>query len=248
MANIETIAVVQARSSSSRLPGKVLLELAGAPVIVGILNRVSLCTDVDKVILATSDDSSDDQLASRVQEAGFEVVRGPLDDVLGRFEKALEIYPAQYCIRITGDCPFIDPDWISRVLAKHKMMDAEYSSNALNPSLPDGLDCEVINVDTLKTVANLANESIDREHVTHYIYTHPEDFRICSVTNDVDHSSIRITLDNPQDWRVIQRIVQEVDMDYLSIRLKEILDFLAKNPEVLAINAEIKRNEGLKVN
>lgn len=247
MEQVETIAVVQARTSSSRLPSKVLLTLAGNAVIVGILKRVSLSTRINKVILATSNDASDDELARLVEHHGFDVVRGPLDDVLSRFNKALELYPAKYCVRITGDCPFIDPDWIDLVIEKHMKVHADYSTNALQPSLPDGLDCEVINVEILKSIADLTRNKTDREHVTHYLYTHPDEYKINSIVNDIDYSNIRITLDNPEDWQVISRIVEGIEKDYLDIRLQDIINFLQVNPEIMGINSDIKRNEGLKV-
>ena len=180
---LKVIAIVQARSSSRRLPNKVLLPLGGQPVIIGLLRRLQLVPSLEKIVLATSEDSSDDALAHEVTSHGFDVVRGPLDDVYERFIQVLDKYPCEFCIRITGDCPLIDPVWIEKIYRAHLNADADYTSNALEPTLPDGMDCEVIRSQVLKScrVKNLSE--VDREHVTHYIWNHPQEFNLQSIKN-----------------------------------------------------------------
>ena len=155
---MQTIAIVQARTSSSRLPGKVLRPILGTPMIVHQLWRIERSKLIDKIILATSDDKSDDQLSLLCYQAGFNVFRGSLNNVLNRFQKAIASEDCAHVVRLTGDCPLCDPKIIDDVIESHLNTGAEYTSNALTPSFPDGLDVEVVTKTALKKGTTLKTE------------------------------------------------------------------------------------------
>lgn len=232
--------------SSSRLPGKVLMDLAGVPVIEGVLTRLRNAQSVNEVILATSDEASDDHLATVVEDAGFEVFRGDLNDVLQRYYDVAIKYPAKHYVRVTGDCPFIDPSLVDELLHQYFLRGADYASNAIEPSLPDGFDCEAFSNEVLQRVHSLAKKPVDREHVTHYIYTHPELFNIYSHTYSGDLSAYRLTLDTAEDYQLIRAICERLDCPYLKAGLADILSVLQRFPELLELNKMYERNEGLK--
>ena len=221
-------------------------EIGGYPVIIGILKRLNLCSLIETVVLATSDDTSDDILEETAREYDFPVVRGNLDDVLSRFMKAAEAYPADYYLRVTGDCPLIDPDCIRDLIHFFQEGTFDYASNALEPTLPDGLDCEIFTEGTLKKVLNDADHSQDREHVTLYIYSNPDEFSVGSLKYHKDYSGYRVTLDTPEDLNLIRELVGRIEKPYIDIRLEDIADLFESDPELFKINSMYQRNEGLK--
>lgn len=245
MVNLNVVAIVQARMSSSRLPGKVLKPLADATVIEGILCRLQQAKLIDKVVLATSDEISDQPLVEHVRDAGFEVVKGSLDDVLARYVMTALEYPANHYVRVTGDCPFIDPELVDELIAHYLGGEADYASNAIEPTLPDGFDCEVFSADTLMRVERLAKEKIDREHVTHYIYAYPNDFQVLSHTYIDNNSHYRVTLDTLEDYQLITEICKNLPCAYQNARLADILRVLKHSPQLCEINSMYQRNEGL---
>jgi len=248
MVEDKIVAIVQARMSSSRLPGKVLLPLCGQPVILGILQRVQQCELISDVVLATSLERSDDPLVKVVEGAGFPVVRGELSDVLARFGRVAEHYPARHYIRVTGDCPFIDPKLIHELITGIIDSEADYGSNAIEPTLPDGFDCEIFSNATLQKVLARAVDPVDREHVTHYIYTHPDEFKLYSKSYDEDFSHYRVTLDTPEDYRLITALCERQDKEYLALSIDDVVAMLQHHPELAQINSMFTRNEALQGN
>ncbi|HEY7822477.1 MAG TPA: NTP transferase domain-containing protein, partial [Acidimicrobiia bacterium] len=144
------LAIVQARMSSSRLPGKVMLDLAGKPLIIRQLERITRAQRLSGIVIATSTDPSDDPLAELLTRDGYEVVRGSLDDVLGRFVQVLDEYRPTTIARITADCPLISPTVIDQVVEAFSSADVDYCSNTLVPTYPDGLDVEIVRADVLR--------------------------------------------------------------------------------------------------
>lgn len=243
--SVVILAVLQARVSSSRLPGKVLKPILGTPMILRQIERIRRARRIDRLVLATSVDPSDDVLCEIVTKAGIEVSRGSLDDVLDRFIEAAKPHHPDWIVRLTGDCPLADPEIIDRVIDETVAAGADYGANALEPTFPDGLDVEVVRYGVLAEVARGLCSTAEREHVTLAIHRHPEKFMIHSVKNDRDQSALRWTVDEPRDLALIERIYQELYPVNAAFTTADILALLGRKPELVEMNAEITRNEGL---
>ena len=242
-----TMAIVQARMSSTRLPGKVLLPLAGKPMIVRELERIARAARIDRVVVATSTDSSDDEIASVVEAAGFDVIRGALDDVLDRFTDAIEIHQPDVVVRITADCPLISPAVIDQVIEQFHESDADYVSNTMDPTFPDGLDVEVVSAEVLTTVAQSSTDPHEREHVTLGVYRRVGEFTIENVKESAgrDLSHLRWTVDTEDDYRFVERIYSALSSDDPAFDYEQILQFLDRNQEVGRTEADSARNAAL---
>jgi spore coat polysaccharide biosynthesis protein SpsF len=238
-----TVAIIQARMSSSRLPGKVLMPIAGRPAILLMAERVRRARSVDAVCLATSVDPSDDALAACVEEAGIAVYRGSLDDVLERFVGAARVHSAEIVVRLTGDCPLIDPELIDEAAGLIASGGCDYASNSDPPTFPDGLDVEAMTVAALEIASAEATLGSEREHVTLFIRNHPERFRAGHVRSPVDLSALRWTVDYPDDLARVRALAEGVAGDPV---LATRSDFLSVDERLgPADNAAHVRNEGL---
>jgi spore coat polysaccharide biosynthesis protein SpsF len=240
-----TIAVLQARTSSSRLPGKVLCELAGKPMIVRQIERIRRARLLDGLVVATSADASDDELARVIVAEGIAVFRGSLDDVLGRFVGALAQYPAEHVVRLTGDCPLADPDVIDGVIAHHLAGAADISGNQNQPTFPDGLDVEIVRADCLREAATEATLKLEREHATQFFYRRPERFRIAHYKTHPDLSALRWTVDEPQDLAFVRAVYDALLPSKADFGWRDVLELLHEQPDLSTINAGFARNEGL---
>jgi spore coat polysaccharide biosynthesis protein SpsF len=201
------LAVLQARMSSRRLPGKVLASVLGQPMIQRQIERIRHAQRIDKLVVATSDMHDDDQIAALCDAIGQPCYRGPLDDVLGRFVGALDAYgPADHVVRLTADCPLIDWTIIDRCVSEHLAAGADYTSNAIQRTFPDGLDVEVLSADALRTASANAQDNESREHVTPFVYSNPDRFRICHVTQSEDLAALRWTVDNVDDLAFVREV------------------------------------------
>lgn len=207
---MNTVAIIQARMSSTRLPGKVLKPLLGLPSIVFMVQRVRKAACIDRLIVATSTDPSDDALAQVLSEHGVECFRGNLHDVLDRFYQAVTLAQAGCVIRLTGDCPLIDADLIDAVARPVIEGQADYASNTEPPSYPDGLDVEAFAFGALATAWREATLPSDREHVTPFLRKQPERFRRVTVTALADMSALRWTVDHPDDLAHVQALLAAV--------------------------------------
>ena len=241
-----TLAIVQARTSSTRLPGKVLKPLAGAPMILRQLERVSRAGTLDGVVVATSDDASDNDLAVLLTNAGYDIVRGPLEDVLARFTDVLDRYQPDVVVRITADCPLISPTVIDLVVEQFHASVADYVSNTLQPTYPDGLDVEVTTAEALRTVASVSTDRHEREHVTLGLYRHPEKFIVENVVDPSgnDNSSMRWTVDNPGDFSFVSTIYEHLYPHHFDY--DDVLDLLKSQPELNRTDANAPRNAALE--
>lgn len=208
------LAVLQARTSSSRLPGKVLRPLAGAPMILRQIERVRRARRIDRLVVATSDDASDDELARTMAGADVAVHRGPLDDVLARFTGALAAYgPAEHVVRLTGDCPLADPAVIDATIARVTGADADYGSNtppdAPYPdgrTFPRGLDVECMKASALIAAAERAATTEEREHVTWALHRRPDLYRQAFLSQGADEGEVRWTVDYPDDYAFVAAV------------------------------------------
>ena len=240
------LGIVQARVSSSRLPRKVLADLLGRPMIAWQIERLKRSKRLDQLVVATSTSPEDDELARLAAELGIACFRGSLTDVLDRFYQACTPFKPEHVVRLTGDCPLSDPQVIDQVIAAHLAADADYTSNVLEPTYPDGLDVEVMKFSTLKAAWREAQAKTAREHVTFYIYNHPERFRLHSVKQPVNQSHLRWTVDEPADFALITRIYEALVPNHPEFNSEDVLELLAREPQLATLNTGITRNEGLE--
>lgn len=201
------LAVLQARTSSTRLPGKVLRPILGEPMIGRHLERLARCATLDRLVVATSVDPSDDPLAAYCESRGATVFRGALDDVLGRFGAAAAAQgEVDHVVRLTADCPLADPAVIDACVRLHLESGADYTSNTLERTYPDGLDVEVVTARALAEAVREATDPFEREHVTPFFYRRPDRYRIAQLTQDRDLADRRWTVDTADDFDFVERV------------------------------------------
>lgn len=240
------LAVLQARFSSTRLPGKVLKPILGEPMLIRQIERLRHARRVDRLLVATSTDPSDDSLAAVCDRHGIAYFRGSLNNVLDRFYQAAIPYKPDHVVRLTGDCPLADPAIIDAVIAFHLNGDYDYSSNAIAPSFPDGLDAEIMRFACLEEAWREADLPSEREHVTPFIYRRPGCYRIGSYKGGHDFSHYRWTVDEPEDLEFVTRIYEHLYSKNTVFGMDDILAVLELDPVLTMINKGFKRNEGLK--
>lgn len=240
------LAVLQARVSSTRLPGKVLKPLLGQPMILRQVERVRRAAIVDRLVIATSTDASDDPLEALCRENGLDCFRGSLADVLDRFYQAARPYKPDHVVRLTGDCPLADPAVIDDVIRYHLAGGYDYTSNCAEPTYPDGLDAEILTFPCLERVWREAARPSEREHVTLFINSHPGLFRRGTLKNDTDLSHLRWTVDEAADFELVTRIYEALYPADPGFDMRAILRLLAGRPGLASLNSDFERNEGLK--
>lgn len=240
------LAVLQARVTSSRLPGKVLKPVLGKPMLLRQIERVQRAGNITKLVVATSCDGTDDSIEALCLEGGIDCFRGSLEDVLGRFYEAAKSHSPDHVVRLTGDCPLADPQVIDHVIDRHLEGGFDYTSNTIDRTYPDGLDVEVMQFSVLEEVFREASLPSEREHVTPFIYKHPERFRIGQATQGQDHSALRWTVDEPEDLVLIERIYEALYHLDPGFGQDRILSFLEENPGLLDLNSRFELNEGYR--
>ena len=241
------LAIVQARTSSSRLPQKVLLRFDEEPIIITQLKRISRSCMVDKIVLATSIDSSDDYLAKKVAQFNFDVFRGSLNNVLDRFYQCANTYDPQYIIRLTGDCPFTDPDLIDEIAQYIVDSDFDYVTNAGKEdslSVPDGFDIEIFTMDALRSAYSCATKPSQREHVTSWFRSEDSPIKWTHFQHFPLREFFRVTIDEPIDYWVMKNIYDELNSVKKDFGVDDVVKYLTDNPQVASKNAHIIRNEG----
>ena len=217
---MKVIAIVQARMGSTRLPGKMTKEILGKPIVEYVFDRVRPSKRLTEIWLATTTDTSDDVLAEWAKNHGVKCYRGSMNDVLDRYYQTAKLAEADVVVRITGDCPLADCQVIDCVINEYltEYPKFDYVCNTQPPTFPDGLDTEVVSFVALEKAWQEARLSSEREHVTPYIWKHPEIFKIKNIFNDVDLSGLRWTLDTEEDFAfillIIERIAAESEYPY----------------------------------
>ena len=239
---MKIVAVVQARMGSSRLPGKVMKLINGMPVIELLLLRLSKSKLVDQIVVATSDADADIRLAEYVKNLGFSCSQGSENDVLERFHDAAKQYDADVIVRITGDCPLVDPNLVDQVIEGYLTSEVDYFSNVMPPTYPDGLDVEVFSFNALERSHLKSQDSYEREHVTPYVRVSGF-FQTGNMVSSEDFSQIRLTLDEHDDFTLIDQIFNYFSPD-IHFKWTEILNLKANMPDIFQINQHIDRNEG----
>lgn len=239
------LGVIQARFASSRLPGKVLKLLDGKPMLERVIQRAADSSKVDRWLVATTTNEEDNQVAELASRLGYACYRGNVHDVLDRFYQAASTEKADVVVRVTADCPLLDPELVDAVVNKLIDEGAAYASNTLSPSYPDGLDVEAFRASALEAAWKNAKDPAEREHVTLHIYRNPEQFRLANVRNEEDLSSLRWTVDYPEDLRLIEDVFHALRQKP-NFRMRDVLNLFDTNPMLKRANQMFKRNEALQ--
>ncbi len=243
---MKTVAIIQARMGSTRLPGKVMKELCGRTVLAHVIERVRSCSVLDAVVIATTLLPADDVIVVEAERCGVEWYRGSEDDVLGRYYGAARQCAADIVVRITADCPLFDPVVLEKMLTyfteeRKGRRGPDYVSSTLRRTYPRGLDAEVFTYDALESAFHNAKKPYEREHVTPYIYQHPELFSLKGYERDDDLSELRWTLDTEEDFRLIQEIYNALyDGDKIFFT-DEIIALMRAHPELARMNVHIEQ-------
>ena len=238
------VVIVQARLGSTRLPGKVLMDLAGRPMLTQILRRLASCKLVDDVIVATTDSPSDDPIVAAARHADAGCFRGSEHDVLSRYAGAARDARADVIVRVTADCPLIDPEVTDAVIEAlcSSAASVDYVSNVIDRTYPRGLDVEALFRDVLERVDRRGRSPEAREHVTHFILReHPNLFSCHSVVDRVDNSDLRWTVDEPDDLEMARRLYADLDLGDRICSYREVLAHVRANPEIVALNARVRQ-------
>lgn len=241
---MRVLAVLQARMSSTRLQGKVLLDLLGKPMLARQLERVGRARLLDGVCVATSVDASDAPVEALCKSLSVPVFRGDLQDVLDRYYQAATPFEPEHVLRVTGDCPLIDPAVIDQLVDLHLSGGFDYSSNTLHPTYPDGLDAEVCRFAVLRQAWSEARLASEREHVTPFIKTRPDRFRLGELRNPQDLSALRWTVDYAEDLAMVREIYARLYPVRPDFSMHDVLALLERSPEIAALAARVVRDEG----
>jgi spore coat polysaccharide biosynthesis protein SpsF len=245
----KVVAIIQARMASTRLPGKVLADLGGQPVLAWVVRRAQRAAGIDHVVVATSVAGDDDVIAAYCAEQGFAHTRGNLHDVLDRYVDAARQFDAEVVVRLTADCPLIDPHMLASNL--HTFLTAQppldFAANRLpgERTIPIGLDAEFCTMAALEAAWREADQPHQREHVMPFFYEHPERFNMLHITHSPDFGHMRWTIDTPEDLELLRQIVSHFPDDTFS--WLDVLALFEKHPELAAINAGVQHKSATDV-
>ncbi|MBA4260737.1 MAG: acylneuraminate cytidylyltransferase [Comamonadaceae bacterium] len=238
---MKTIIIVQARTTSTRLPGKVLLPLAGEPMLARLVQRLRRVQRADAIVIATTTNATDDAIAALCNTLGVPCHRGSEHDVLSRYADAARLHGADAVVRITSDCPLIDPALIDQVIATYAEGGSDYVSNMLPPTWPYGMAVEVFSAAALAQAHAEASQPAEREHVTPFIYGHPERYRLRNLASPVDLSQHRWTVDTPEDYELVRRLFEALVNTHPDFTQAHILAVLDAHPDWIALNQHIRQ-------
>jgi spore coat polysaccharide biosynthesis protein SpsF len=239
---MRTIAIIQARMGSSRLPGKALMDLGGKTALARVVRRLHRSVLIDEVVVATTTLAPDDAIHAECERLQVRCLHGSEDDVLDRYCEAARASAADVVVRITADCPLIDAELVDETIRLFWSQGADYASNTLVLSYPRGLDVEAFTVGALHRAWHEAHQPYEREHVTPYFYEHPEWFRLASLEGEADYSRYRWTLDTVEDLQLIRAIYSRFEnRDDFGWRV--VLQFMQAEPEVALLNAHVVQKE-----
>lgn len=235
---MKVVAIVQARMGSTRLPGKVLKDLAGETMLARVVGRLRHANQVNEVLVATTGHPDDDAIVDECHRLSVVVSRGDQDDVLDRYFKAAQFAGADVVVRITSDCPLIDPEITDKTIQSFLDIGPDYAANTIVRTYPRGLDTEVISINALARAWQEARHAYEREHVTPYIIEHPDMFKLLSVTGDRDYSAHRWTVDTPDDLEFVRAVYDRLRSEGM-FSWREVLDLLNREPELLDLNGHV---------
>jgi spore coat polysaccharide biosynthesis protein SpsF len=235
---MNTLAIIQARMGSSRLPGKVLMDLGGASVLARVVGRLGRSQEITQIVVATTVAPADDAIVRECERLHVSCFRGSEDDVLDRYYQCARACPANAIVRITSDCPLIDPNLVDETVIILKNQKADYASNVIPRTYPRGLDTEVFTSAALERAWREAHELYEREHVTPYFYEHPKTFRMASVSGAVDYSRYRWTLDTREDLELLRAIYSRFDSRH-DLSWQDVIALMEREPELAELNSQV---------
>jgi spore coat polysaccharide biosynthesis protein SpsF len=231
-------AIIQARMGSTRLPGKVLMDLGGETVLARVLGRLGRAIMIDEIVVATTDSAADDAIIRECERLEVSCFRGSEDDVLDRYYQAAQMFAAEVLVRITSDCPVIDPDLVDETIGAFRVQCGDYCSNSFPRTYPRGLDTEVFTMNAVEQAWRHACEPYEREHVTPYFYEHPELFRLVSHQGQIDYSQYRWTLDTEEDLELL-RIIYARFGNKDDFSWGEVIQLMEREPELAELNSHV---------
>jgi spore coat polysaccharide biosynthesis protein SpsF len=240
---MKKVAIIQARMGSTRLPGKVLKDIKGQPMLWHVINRVSYSELIDKIVVATTDNKEDDKIEYFCKTNDISSYRGSQKDVLDRYYQVARIYQADLIIRITSDCPLIDPSIIDKAIRNYSdnKKKVDYVSNTLERTYPRGMDVEVFSFRTLETAWQKAKKRYHREHVTPFIYENYDLFRFSNIKNNENLSYLRLTVDEEKDLELVREIYKKLYKKNNMFYLEDIVKLFEAYPELKLVNKEVKQ-------
>lgn len=244
MLNGSVVGILQARMSSTRLPGKVLLPIIGKPMLARQLERLKRCAALDQLVVATSDHQSDTSIEELCASENVPCFRGSLNDVLDRFTRCARSFGASHVVRLTGDCPLADPELIDELVEFYSTRKVDYASNCRPPSLPDGLDAEIFTIEALESAWLEAKDPFAREHVVPHIVRQPERFSAANWTAEQDLSNLRWTVDQRADFDFVTMVYEALYPQNPEFCMKDILALMQRQPELIGLNSHFERNWG----
>lgn len=229
--------IIQARMGATRLPGKPLKKVLGRPLLSHLIERLRRSQKVDEIVVATTQNPQDLQIVSLCQEEHIPVFRGSEEDVLDRYYQTAKAFSADVVVRITADCPLMDPAIVDEVIDYYLNHQVDYATNTLERTFPRGMDVEVFSFSALERAAKEAVRPEEREHVTPFFYRHPEKFRLGNVAAKENNARYRLTVDTEEDFKLITLLLESLK----TWDLNEILQVLKENPEWEKINSHIQQ-------
>ena len=235
---MKTVAIIQARMGSTRLPGKVMKDLGGETVLARVVSRVRRASRVDEVVIATTHEPGDDRIVEECRRLAVRVFRGEVEDVLDRYYRAAKEVGAEAIVRITSDCPLIEPEVTDATIQAFLERRPDYASNRLHRTYPRGLDTEVMTWEALDRTWRQAKKPYERVHVTPYIYEHTDQFTLVSVSGDIDYSSHRWTLDEPGDLAFLRAVYDRME-DREGFSWRDVLALLEREPGLMELNRHV---------
>jgi len=240
---MKIIATIEARMTSRRLPGKVLLPASGKPMLEHLGNRLKAVPSLDGIVLATTTNETDDELIEFSKKMGITCYRGSEDDVMTRVIGAAESAGADVIVEITGDCPIIDPQSVEQTIRVFNANQIDYVSNGHVRSYPDGMDTQVFRLETLKLSAAMTNDALDHEHVTLHIRSHPEIFSNLNLVAppETHWPELGLTLDEPKDYDLLKKIIDHFEPTNLLFSCRDVVQLLRQRPDWVAINQAVIR-------
>lgn len=242
---MKVVAIIQARMGSTRLPGKVMKMILGKPVILWDIDRVSESKLIDEIVVAIPFDRQNDVIVNTIKEYSDKIIifRGSEEDVLDRYYKAAKERMADVIVRLTSDCPLIDPEVVDNVIEQFLNTHCDYCSNTLKRTYPRGLDAEVFSFNALAKAWNEAKKEYEREHVTPYIIENPEKFKLFNVPFSTNLSHLRWTLDTNEDFKFIEAVYKRIYPEKQMFFMGDILNLLSKEPWLIDINKDIEQKK-----
>ncbi len=239
------MAFIQARMSSSRLPGKVFKPILGRPMLALEIERVQSCRTIDRVAIVTTTHADDQPIVELGKRLHLDVFCGSMENVLDRFYQAAGKFGPEHIVRITGDCPLIDPEVVDDMVQLYLEKDGDYGTNCMPPTYPDGLDAEIFSFKALELAHAEAVLPSHLEHISLFFEEQPERFKIVNLASPSDLSSLRWTVDESEDYEFVKRVFEALYPVNPLFGFKDVLDVLDRQPELTFLNKHFMRNEGL---